>query len=163
MPLALQIALLVPIYGLVVAAAWFLFLRPALSRARSESVPERTAREAKTQETPFPARYSVMEASFARVTSLEAELRGLVRRQTDLEESAEKRHRSLMGAIHGAKGGRPRSAPEEEPDSGEELPADIWAKLEAMQPASASSAPAPAPSSPNGTRLPRLVRRRDVQ
>ena len=80
MPLALQIALLVPIYGLVVAAAWFLFLRPALSRARSESDPEPTAREAKTHETPFPDRFSAMEAWFARVTSLEAELRGLVRR-----------------------------------------------------------------------------------
>ena len=138
--------------------AGFLYRRVAQSPDGDRPKKATPAAAERTVSAPFPDPAPHLASWFDRTASVEAELKGLTRRMTDLEEAAEARHKKIMGAVHGAKGGRPKSSEEEE-EADTRLTPDLWAQLEAMQPKPAAAPAAPAPRT-NG--LPPLVRRRDL-
>ena len=146
---------LIPLY-LAMAVGMGLWLRHARRSGELPPSTKRAGAEARTVSVPLSDPVPLSSNQLDRLIALEAEQRGLLRRLTELEEASDKRYRSLMGAIHGAKGGRPRSQDTEE----EQVQAEqgAWDKLLEMGAPAVLAPPPPDPVRSNGS-TPRLIKR----
>ena len=153
---ALSWTLLSLVSAALAAALWKISRHPAPSAAPRQNSSDRR-REERTVSAPLPEATETTGDLRDRVIAAESEIRGLRRQLTELEETGERRHRSVMGAIHGAKGGRPRSS---EPEEEAEVPSGAWEKLEQLSRLSPVVVPVepPQPAATNGA-LPRLMRK----